>query len=235
MFDLTDNQDTLRKTTLTDMLIQAMTKAIVNGEFQAGEKLPPGPALAKRFGVSLMVVREAISSLRNEGLVETRHGSGAYVASSARARPFRIETAHAPQEATSAEQIFELRSGVEIRAAELAARRGSDAQMAAISAAYDAMRNELAAGGDGVETDMVFHRRIAEAAGNGLFVSFLDFLGANIRDTIKQSRDAAQWAAQQAEVMQEHAALRDAICRRDVAAAREAAYTHMNNCLLRCH
>ena len=227
--------DTLKKSSLTDLLVTALTKAIIGGEFKAGDKLPTGPALAQRFGVSLTVVREALSSLKNEGLVEIRHGSGVFAAATARARPFRIESVGSSQPAVGASQIFELRSGVEIRAAELAAQRRSKSQLHAIVDAHETMKREVGSGRDGVEADMIFHQRIAEAAGNPLFVSFLDFLGQSIRETIAFSRTSDAWALQQAEVMQEHENLVNAIRLKDVNAAGEAANTHMKNCLLRCH
>jgi len=45
-----------------------------------GARLPPERELAQRFGVSGPTVREAIRGLSALGLVEVRHGSGAYVA-----------------------------------------------------------------------------------------------------------------------------------------------------------
>lgn len=84
-------------------------------------------------------------------------------------------------------------------------------------------------------SDIQFHRRIAEAAGNMLFSSFLDFLGEHIRESIAVSRrDEAVWKAEQIKVMREHQAMVDAICSRDPEAARKAAFQHMVNCLKRC-
>ena len=205
------------------------------GHLQPGEKLPTGQELARRFGVSLTVVREAISSLRSEGLVETRQGSGAFICRSARQRPFRIESTGASASAVGPEQIFELRTGIEMQAAALAAERGTASQHRAIRKALDGMKDAVAEGRDGVAEDVLLHRRIAEAAGNMLFSTFLDFLGEHIRDSIAVSRlDASVWLEQQQHVMDEHAAIVDAIFRRDATAARRAAEMHMANCLGRC-
>jgi len=45
-----------------------------------GDKLPTEAALAERFGVNRHTVRHGLSALVEEGLVNTRRGSGAYVA-----------------------------------------------------------------------------------------------------------------------------------------------------------
>src|SRR5579859_784475 len=53
--------------------------AILTGELEPGSQLPPGHELAKFFGVSRMTVQTAIRTLRDEGFVRTRTGSGVYV------------------------------------------------------------------------------------------------------------------------------------------------------------
>ena len=221
-------------TTLTDRLSKALLEEINAGAFQPGQKLPTGQALARRFGVSLTVVRESLSTLKADGIIETRQGAGAFVGRQAHMRPFRISTSGTATDAIGPEQIFELRTGAEVQAAALAATRGTDVQLAAIRSACEDMEKDVAAGGDGVQLDMMFHRRIAEATGNPLFVSFLAFLGHQIQETIATSRQGGAWQAHQGEIMAEHRRLMESVCRRDEQAARDAAYAHMANCLTRC-
>ncbi|MFF5206406.1 winged helix-turn-helix domain-containing protein [Streptosporangium sp. NPDC000396] len=56
---------------------------INEGRLAPGDKLPPQRELTERFGVSDIIIRRALDILRNEGLVESRQGSGTRV----RARP----------------------------------------------------------------------------------------------------------------------------------------------------
>jgi 5'-deoxynucleotidase YfbR-like HD superfamily hydrolase len=53
--------------------------AILTGEFEPGSQLPTGHELAKFFGVSRMTVQTAIRTLRDEGFLDSRAGSGVYV------------------------------------------------------------------------------------------------------------------------------------------------------------
>ena len=53
---------------------------ISSGQWPAGSSLPSQRELADEFGVSLMTLRQAVQLLIDEGLVDTRHGSGTYVA-----------------------------------------------------------------------------------------------------------------------------------------------------------
>lgn len=225
--------DELGKSSLADRLSKRLSEELL--KMPPGEKLPTGQEISRRYGVSLTVVREAISTLKADGLVETRQGLGAFVSRSRRQRPFRIDSTPDVTGAIGPEQIFELRSGVEMQASALAATRGSAAQHKAIKKAFKDMQAALTSGADGVAEDVLFHRRIAEAAGNILFSSFLDFLGEHIKDSISGSRqDDAAWRAQQVNVMKEHEDIVDAICARDADAARDAANRHMVNCLTRC-
>jgi 5'-deoxynucleotidase YfbR-like HD superfamily hydrolase/biotin operon repressor len=53
--------------------------AILTGELEPGSQLPPGHELARFFGVSRMTVQTALRTLREEGFVRSRTGSGVYV------------------------------------------------------------------------------------------------------------------------------------------------------------
>jgi putative hydrolase of HD superfamily len=61
----------------------SLRAAILTGEFAPGAQLPPGHELAKFFGVSRMTVQTAIRTLREEGFVRSRVGSGVYVSDQA--------------------------------------------------------------------------------------------------------------------------------------------------------
>lgn len=53
--------------------------AILTGELAPGEQLPSTPDLAEKFGVARQTVQNAIRSLKEEGWVDSRVGSGVYV------------------------------------------------------------------------------------------------------------------------------------------------------------
>ena len=59
--------------------IAAILREEIAGKHKPGDKLEAESALAKRFAVSVLTVREALSSLAQAGLVVRRHGSGTYV------------------------------------------------------------------------------------------------------------------------------------------------------------
>ena len=58
----------------SDEVVQRMSQAIQLGLFVDGEQLPPETEFAAQLGVSAMTLREALASLREQRLVETRRG-----------------------------------------------------------------------------------------------------------------------------------------------------------------
>lgn len=60
-------------------IADALRTEIQAGRPEPGERLPAETALLERFGVSLPTLRQAISVLRTEGLLEARHGVGTFV------------------------------------------------------------------------------------------------------------------------------------------------------------
>jgi len=72
----------IRRQTLADRLAEDIAERILAGTLEAGETLPAGPELARQYGVSRAVVRDATNLLAARGLVDVRHGSGVYVTSS---------------------------------------------------------------------------------------------------------------------------------------------------------
>jgi GntR family transcriptional repressor for pyruvate dehydrogenase complex len=62
-----------------DEVTRELTTRIRSGELQPQMRLPSEQTMAAEFGVSRTVIREAIARLKNEGLVSTRQGSGAFV------------------------------------------------------------------------------------------------------------------------------------------------------------
>jgi len=213
--------------TMSDRVTQALLELIRSGTYPAKSRLPSEAAMAQQFGVSRTVVREAVSRLKSEGLVESRQGSGVFVREAGPDAPFRIDPAVIGSIRAVA-QVAELRRGVEAEMAALAAERCSDEQIADIAARLKAIDDEVAGGDNGVSADMEFHRSIARATGNPHFVALWDFLGQFLKGTISTSR---AWEARQEEtrrqVQDEHRAIYAAIAAHDPEAARAAARRHM--------
>lgn len=213
--------------TLTDRVVAALVDLIRGEDFTPGSRLPSEMNMASRFGVSRTVIREAISRLKSEGLVESRQGSGVFVREGNMDAPFRIDPA-IMDSIQSVLQVVELRLALEGEIAAFAAKRRTSAQVKAISQALKQIENEEREGKDGVDADIAFHRSIAEATGNPQFLALIEFLSNFLRNATATTRSyEATKETLSLEVKAEHAAIVDAISQQDPVAARTAARKHM--------
>ena len=66
---------------LPDVVRSELRRAIIEGEFPPGSKLPNEEALCERFSVSRITLREAVRGLIEDGYVIRRQGAGTFVTS----------------------------------------------------------------------------------------------------------------------------------------------------------
>ena len=211
---------------LTEQLVARISVDITAGRLPLGSKLPTEKEMMTATGVSRTVVREAVACLRSDGLVVVRQGVGAFVAEHGR-RPFRIEVDELDS-LREALEIMELRAGVEIEAAGLAAERHNGAHMRKIADAYRRIESAIGRGESAVDEDFSFHCSIANATGNAQFRRFLDYLGRFIipRQSIRKSRIEDQRAYLK-RIQDEHMEILDAIRAGTASAARAAMRRHL--------
>ena len=221
--------------TLSRGLFEQLAEQIKSGRLAPGSRLPTEEALTRAARVSRTVVREAVAALRAEGLVVTRQGVGAFVSAEPQRAPFRIEPERM-QSLADILNVMELRLGVEIESAGIAAERASKAQLRAISNAMNAIEEASKAGGSAVDEDLAFHRAIAEATGNPEFPRFLQFIGRHLiprRTVTGLPERMGGREAYLALIQEEHRRIFEAIRDREPGAAREAMRRHLTRSLER--
>ncbi len=71
-----------------------LRETITSGQFAEGDRLPTESELIRQYGVSRITVRQALTALADEGLIDRRQGRGTFVAErrSAKRRPFEGQT-----------------------------------------------------------------------------------------------------------------------------------------------
>lgn len=214
---------------LTTELVARLTADIVSGKLPPGSRLPTEQETIAATGVSRTVVREAVAALRADGLVVTRQGVGAFVAEQVR-RPFRVDFGE-NSPLRDVLNVLELRTGVEIEAAGLAAKRAAPAQVKKIEERFEAIDRAIARGGDAVDEDFAFHSAIADATGNPQFRRFLEYLGRFIipRGTVWDTGSRRATRSRLVVFQREHAAILQAIARHSPEDARAAMQRHLAN------
>jgi DNA-binding FadR family transcriptional regulator len=216
-------------------LAETLRTRISKGEFTPGDRLPSEAVLSETYGVSRTVIREAIASLRADGLVEPRQGSGVYVLEARQTDVAPFQNVDFDR-VSSVVELLELRTAVESEAAALAAIRRSPSQeehmLECLRAFMTANQGERSAS----QEDFALHLAIADASNNPRFGELLRLLGANViprkalRPEGTQQRIDTNYLSRIAE---EHQRIVDAILDGDAERARQAMRIHLEGSLSR--
>lgn len=219
-----------KRSSLVMSLIDNLTAAIKGGAFKPGDKLPTEAMLSSAAGVSRTVVREALASLKANGQVEIKQGSGVFVRAEDRDFTSRIEVT--PQTIEDIISILEFRLTVEVKVAFLAAQRRTDEDLARIRAAHEAYTKARLKGADTVKEGAAFHLAIARAAHNRYFIHVLEELGEATLPRQRLNEEGRQ-VADQAGYTGEHEQLLKAIENRAASDAATVMHRHLNASLMR--
>jgi DNA-binding FadR family transcriptional regulator len=198
------------------------------GAFAPGERLPSERELARRLEVGRASVREAIAALQVQGAIETRPGSGSFVAPDARDRLPAVARAHDASPAA----LLEARALIEPQVARLAAERGRpdpecERLLAAMEAASEPADPAARAGWN--ESDRLFHRQIAALTGNPVLVGIADQVASLMDQPLWQRLrdDSIATPGRTAIHLAEHRMIYEAIAERDPEAAALYAAQHV--------
>ncbi len=213
---------------LHQRVVEELLKQIVSGALPPGTTLPSEPELARQFGVSRIVIREAIRVLVEKGLIAVRHGSGMWVLPPEQwdhLDPMVLqERIRSTQDPRWLEELLELRRILELAAVELAALRRTPEQLTRLAELLERMR---AAGTDTasyVSLDAAFHDAIFEAAGNRLLREARRPLSETLTNSWLLTSRSPERVARSLEGHQE---IYQAIAAGDPGAAREAMLKHL--------
>ena len=217
-----------RKPKLSEHVVSALRDQILGGQIQPGQKLPTEGQMTETFGVSRTVIREAMASLAADGLVESRQGAGVFVLEHPALAfgSFNQDIGKVSQ----AINVLEVRMGIEIESAGLAAQRHNAAQEARIQEAFFEFERLLNLGEPTGKADFAFHREIASATNNPFYVEIIDALGDR---TIPCDRNSPWYSVEVLSIeyltglQREHLLILKAISASDPDAARAAMRAHL--------
>jgi GntR family transcriptional repressor for pyruvate dehydrogenase complex len=212
-------------TSPSDQIIQQLRALIAQGAINPGDRLPSERALAEQFGVGRSVVREALLKLEFFGILKTRPQSGTTVEDMTSTGLSALISNMLSLADPKPADMVEARRILEVETARLAAERADRAAIAAIRAAHESHVASVTNGEVSIESDVLFHLQIAEAAGNDVLHSMVSVFAPRIISSAKESRTCENGRADRA--VEEHAAILRAIERGDPEAAGHAMYRHL--------
>jgi DNA-binding FadR family transcriptional regulator len=212
--------------TLSDRVVRYLVDYIRRHRLTWGAQMPSEIRLSVELEVSRGIIREAFRSLAAAGILEIANGRAPRVGR-LNNRAFVQFLQHALYtEQASQEQVFDVRSSIEVRAAEIAALTRSEEDVEALRHEAATMRTAIRRREAFVQADVRFHEIIGRATDNPLF----SLLGNALRDpldlTIRAGFDSRRTRAELNRVVDIHAGIAEAIAARSPVKARRLMTVH---------
>jgi GntR family transcriptional repressor for pyruvate dehydrogenase complex len=213
-----------REPRLSDKVAEMMLETILSNRLNVGDRLPSERELGEQFGVSRTVVREAVRELVAKGVIEVRSGSGLRVAAVDAAAVSESMSLFLRGGAIDFEKVHEVRALLEVHIAGLAAERAGPEDVAALRLVHERMQAERGDVEAAALDDLEFHRVVARATHNDLYLVLLDSIGGSLFDIRRDNLGSGSAPM----ALEQHAQVLDRIAAHDPDGARKAMAAHLD-------
>lgn len=214
-----------RQPRLSDKVASLMLETILSRRLRPGDRLPSERELGEQFGVSRTVIREAVRALVAKGVIEVRSGSGLRVAA-VEASAVRESMSLFLHGATlDYEKVHEVRKMLEVHIAALAAARATDDDLVKLTSACEAMEAVIGDVEAASLRDLEFHRVIALATHNELYLVLMDSIGESLIEVRRENLAGGSAG----DTVRLHRRILERIIAHDVDGARQAMSDHLDN------
>lgn len=178
-----------------DAVVHDLLERIVSGGLVERDLLPREPALCDEYGVSRTVIREAVKSLEEKGLVTARQGIGTLVSAQEAWNLLDPELLAAivrhDEQYEILDQLIMVRTALESQMAGDAARRANAADLHDLTELMAQLDASTKTPEQMDDVDVAFHERIMLASGNQLARAIVRTVHAEARRSIRYSGKAS--------------------------------------------
>lgn len=216
-----------RRRSLPQDLASRLEASVQVGRYKVGSRLPPERELSLRMGVSRNILREALRILEARGVVEIRHGIGAFVVAYPASEAAQVPVEVRLQRATfPIEEVMVSRRAIECAVVEVAAKARDDTDLERLRELLDGAAQCVAQRGikTYVDLDVKFHEYLGTCTHNRLLEDIqkeLTKATLSVRDIATETLDAM------AAAVGFHGDILDALACGDGEAARAAMVMHL--------
>lgn len=170
-------------------VVEHIRKLLESGHLKPGDKLPPEREFAAELKVSRSSLRAGLGYLAAMGLLQVRHGVGAFLSDS----PTQFGAASIPflnaLHGYDMHQLFEARRSIEGEIASLAALRTSERLLQQMAEELEEMEATVEDPKEYLIHDVRFHRIIAQAAGNSILTAIMESLTGALYETRRRASE----------------------------------------------
>lgn len=213
---------------LSDQVLDRLRDMIRSGELIPGDAMPSERALMERFGVGRPAVREALQTLHTTGLITIAHGERSRVneinAGTVLSQTDEIARLLLSAVPSNLDHLKEARLMFETAMVRLAAEKATEADVADLRALVQEQTDHRGDAKEFIHADMQFHARIAQIAGNPIFLAVSE---AMLRWLFEHHVAVLHWSGKEDITLSEHAGIVDRIAVKDPEGAAAAMRAHL--------
>jgi len=223
----------LERATLAEQIGRQLMSLINEQGLKPGNALPSEIALTEMFGVSRSVVREALVQLKSLGIVDIRSGRPPVVSEIDNRLPSIFFEYSISLRNAKAHELLEVRRGLEMQSALLAARHATDQEIEAMRETTAAMEAALRKRRyrQFVELDVKLHLQIASASRNQILFHLVEAIREPVRDSIRVGVKSRKTEKELQYLHHVHRRIVLAIAAHDESAASEAMALHFDRAI----
>jgi GntR family transcriptional repressor for pyruvate dehydrogenase complex len=215
----------IKRNPLYEQVYDSIIQGIVDQGLAAGTQIPSERSLSEQYGVSRVVIREAMKVLVKNGIVVVEPGRGSFISDQTNANLHKALDLVCRIQGVNSVKVMEVRIPLEILAARLAAQRATKNDIKAIKTCIEECEKSVNDTEQFIIADEKFHLALAEASKNELLIALIQPL-INLIQIVRLKTAGLPNAAISASHL--HRKVYEAIKKRDVIAADRAMQEHMN-------
>ena len=216
-----------KKTKLSEQTADRLYEMIADEHrYLPGSKLPNENELSEELQVSRTTLREAISFLVAQGVLEIRRGKGTFVAAQRPTAGLDLTALAGMRSRGRARDLFEMRLIFEPATAALACQRATDEELEQIRKKAEKVELEARIGGDWPLADQEFHLAIMRASHNEYMRRLYPIINGAVNEILQISHNRQ---SMQETALADNRMILDFLLRRDEAGARYAMSIHMKH------
>ena len=216
-----------KKTKLSEQTSDRLYEMIVDEQrYAPGSKLPNENELSRNLQVSRTTLREAISFLVAQGVLEIRRGKGTFVAEELPAAGLDLTSLAGLRSRVRAKDLFEMRLIFEPATVALACQRGTDEELREIQKKAERVERIAAEGGDWPLADQEFHWAIIKASHNEYMRRLYPIINSAVNEILQLSQNRQHM---QDIALNDNRLILEFLLKRDEAGARHAMSIHMKH------
>lgn len=198
--------ETAERYTLSKLVVHKLKQYIVEHNIAPGDKLPAERELSQTMKVSRAILREALRSLESAGILDIRHGEGAFISANS-LNPLLEQLSFAAQlNRKNGRELLEVRYLLEASAIDAVLGQGGNLPFAELKRLNEEWASSAGNGSRQTEADVQLHLTLVDTLRNGSLTSLAELF---IRQAAAAETERSQAAASYEEHAQYIARLRE--------------------------